>query len=133
MLLVASSSTARSIGIQRLWERFSGPPVTKLIRPGGDNSPVPLPLTVLFMGSGIMRQLKWSADKNGTLNGKVGSVTLFVVAYYPERGHFVVPKLPGLNKTIPTISKEEGKIKAESIYHRYIDFLNGAEWQLNDQ
>lgn len=78
-----------------------------------------------------MRQLKWSKNKTGTLNGKVGHVTLFTVAYYPERGHFVAPKLPGLNKTILVNSEEEGKMKAELLYQRYFDFLNGAEWDLD--
>ena len=78
-----------------------------------------------------MRQLKWSQNKTGTLNGKVGQVTLFTVVYYLERGYFVAPKLPGLNKTIPVKSEEEGKMKAESLYKQYIDFLNGAEWQLD--
>jgi hypothetical protein len=78
-----------------------------------------------------MRQLKWSRNEAGTLNGKVGHVTLFTVANYPERGHFVSPKLPGLNKTIPVSSTEEGKMKAEEMYKRYFDFLNGAEWNLN--
>jgi hypothetical protein len=75
-----------------------------------------------------MRQLTWSQNKAGTLNGKVGHVTLFTVAYYPERGYFVSPKLPGLNKTIPVNSKEAGKSKAEALYQRYFDFLKGAEW-----
>jgi hypothetical protein len=75
-----------------------------------------------------MRQLRWSMNEAGTLNGKVGHLTLFTVAYYPERGHFVAPKLPGLNKTIPVRSKEEGKRKAEALYQRYFNFLNGAEW-----
>lgn len=74
-----------------------------------------------------MRQLKWSRNEAGTLNGKVGHVTLFTVAYYPERGHFVAPKLPGLNKTILVSSKEEGKMKAEELYQRYFDFLKGAD------
>lgn len=78
-----------------------------------------------------MRQLKWSQDKAGTLNAKVGHVTLFTVAYYPERGYFVAPKLPGLNKTIPVKSEEEGKIKAESLFQRYFGFLKGAEWSLD--
>jgi hypothetical protein len=78
-----------------------------------------------------MSQLKWSQNKTGTLNGKVGHVTLFTVVYYLERGYFVSPKLPGLNKTIPVKSEEEGKMKAESLYQRYIDFLKGAEWQLD--
>jgi hypothetical protein len=75
-----------------------------------------------------MRQLKWSQNKAGTLNGKVGHVTLFTVAYYPERGYFIAPKLPGLNKTITVNSEEAGKRKAEAIYQRYFDFLKGAEW-----
>jgi hypothetical protein len=75
-----------------------------------------------------MRQLKWSQNKDGTLNGKVGHVTLFTVAYYPERGYFVAPKLPGLNKTIQVNSEELGKRKAEKLYQGYIDFLRGAEW-----
>jgi hypothetical protein len=75
-----------------------------------------------------MRPLKWSQNKAGTLNGKVGDFTLFTVAYYPERGYFVAPKLPGLNKTIPVNSEEEGKRKAEALYQRYFDFLKGAEW-----
>jgi hypothetical protein len=77
-----------------------------------------------------MRKLKWSRNQAGALNGKVGHVTLFTVAYYPERGHFVAPKLPGLNKTVPVKSDEEGIMKAEELYQRYFDFLNGAEWQL---
>jgi hypothetical protein len=75
-----------------------------------------------------MRQLKWSRNEAGTLNGKVGHITLFTVAYYPERGHFVAPKLPGLHKTIPVESKEEGKNKAEALYQWYFDFLRGANW-----
>ncbi len=75
-----------------------------------------------------MRPLKWSQDKAGTLNGKVGHVTLFTVAYHPERGFFVAPKLPGLNKTIPVNSEEAGKGRAEILYQRYFDFLEGAEW-----
>ena len=75
-----------------------------------------------------MRQLKWSRNTAGTLNGKVGHVTLFVVAYFPERGYFVAPKLPGLNKTVLVDSEEEGKKKAEAIYQQYFKFLNGAEW-----
>ncbi len=75
-----------------------------------------------------MRQLKWSQNEAGTLNGKVGHITLFVIAYYPERGYFVAPKLPGLKKTIPVYSKEAGKRKAEVLYQRYFDFLGGAEW-----
>ena len=75
-----------------------------------------------------MRQLKWSKNKAGTLNGKVGHVTLFTVAYYPERGYVIAPKLPGLNKTIPVKSEEAGKKEAEVLYQQYFDFLNGAEW-----
>jgi hypothetical protein len=77
---------------------------------------------------GVIRQLKWSKNNAGTLNGKVGHVTLFTVAYYPERGYFVDPKLPGFNKTIPVNSEEVGKRKAEELYQRYFDFLRGAEW-----
>ena len=77
-----------------------------------------------------MRQLKWSQDKAGTLNGKVGHVTFFTVAYYPERGYFLSPKLPGLNKTIPVNSKEAGKSKAEILYQYYYNFLKGSEWYL---
>ncbi len=73
-----------------------------------------------------MRQLSWSPNKAGALNGKVGPLTLFTIAYYPERGHFVAPKLPGLNKTIPVSSKEEGKRRAEALYQRYFDFLLGV-------
>ena len=75
-----------------------------------------------------MRQLKWSKTKAGTLNSKDGDVTLFTVVYYPERGYFVAPKLPGLNKTIPVNSEGAGKRKAEALYQRYFDFLKGAEW-----
>ncbi len=73
-----------------------------------------------------MRQISWSQNKEGTLNGKVGPLTLFIIAYYPERGHFVAPKLPGLNKTIPVSSKEEGKRRAEGLYQRYFDFIMGV-------
>jgi hypothetical protein len=75
-----------------------------------------------------MRQLKWSQDNAGTVNGKVGHVTLFSIAYYPERGYFIAPKLPGLNKTISVKSEEAGKRTAEVLYQRYLDFLKGAEW-----
>ena len=75
-----------------------------------------------------MRQLQWSQNQAGSLNGKIGHVTLFVIAYYPERGYFLAPKLPGLNKTIPVNSDEDGKRKAEVLYQRYLDFLKGAEW-----
>ena len=75
-----------------------------------------------------MRQIRWSQDKFGTLNGKIGHVTLFTVAYYPERRYFVAPKLPGLNKTIPVKSEEAGKRMAEVLFQRYFDFLRGAEW-----
>ena len=74
-----------------------------------------------------MRQLKWSQNTSGTLNGKVGHVTLFTVSYYPERGYFVAPKLPGLNKTIPVNSEEAGKKKAEALYREFFDFLMGAD------
>ncbi len=79
-----------------------------------------------------MRQLKWSRNQTRALNGKVGHVTLFTVAYYPERGSFVAPKLPGLNKTIPVSSEEEGIRRAEALYQRYLDFLNGAVWRLDE-
>jgi hypothetical protein len=88
------------------------------------------PLGLIAAQGGVMRPLKWSQNQAGTLNGKVGHVTLFTVVYYPERGHFVNPKLPGLNKTISVSSKEEGKIKAEALYERYVDFLNGARQYL---
>jgi hypothetical protein len=77
-----------------------------------------------------MRQLQWSQDKTGTINGKVGPITLFTIAYYQERGYFISPKLPGLNKTIPVTSEETGKRKAETLYQRYFNFLKGAEWYL---
>jgi len=75
-----------------------------------------------------MRQLIWSANQAGTLNGKVGFLTLFTIAYYPERGYFLAPKLPGLNKTIPISNEKEGKNQAEVIYRRYINYLLGGEW-----
>ena len=75
-----------------------------------------------------MRKLIWSRNSAGSINGKVGHVTLFVIGYYPERGYFISSKLPGLNTTIPVISEESGKRKAEELYKRYIDFLGGAEW-----
>jgi hypothetical protein len=75
-----------------------------------------------------MRPLKWSQNQAGSLNGKVGHVTLFCIAYYPERGYFLASKLPGVNKTISVNSEEAGKRKAEVLYQRYLDFLNGAHW-----
>jgi hypothetical protein len=75
-----------------------------------------------------VRQLKWSRNSAGSLNGKVGHITLFVIAFYAERGYFLAPKLPGLNNTIPVNSEEDGKRKAEVLYQRYLDFLKGAEW-----
>jgi hypothetical protein len=82
----------------------------------------------IILWRGVMRQLKWSKNKAGSLNGKVGHVTLFVIAFYPERGYFLASKLPGLNKTILVSSEEAGKRKAEIIYQRYLDFLKGGEW-----
>jgi hypothetical protein len=79
-----------------------------------------------------MRKLKWSQNTAGTLNGKIGHITLFTVAYYPERGYFVTPKLPGLNKTIPVNSEEAGKKKAESLFQRYIAYLMGGAWDQAD-
>ena len=76
----------------------------------------------------VMRQLIWSSNQGGTLNGKVGFLTLFTIAYYPERGYFLAPKLPGLNKTIPISNEKEGKNQAEVIYRRYINYLLGGEW-----
>jgi hypothetical protein len=76
----------------------------------------------------VMRQLKWSSNQTGAINGKVGFLTLFTIAYYPERGYFLVPKLPGLNKTIPISSEEEGKYQAGIIYKRYVNYLLGGEW-----
>ena len=78
-----------------------------------------------------MRQLKWSRNKTGTLNGKVGHITLLCVSYYKERGYFVAPKLPGLNKTIPVSSEEEGQRKAEQLYQSYFNFLEGAQWNIS--
>jgi hypothetical protein len=75
-----------------------------------------------------MRKLKWSQNTAGTLNGKIGHITLFTVAYYPERGYFVSPQLPGLHKTIPVNSEEAGKRKAEALFQHYFDFVMGAEW-----
>lgn len=76
----------------------------------------------------VMRQLKWSRNQAGTLNGKVGFITLFTIAYYEERSYFLVPKLPGLNKTITVSSEEEGINQAEIIYKKYVNYLLGDEW-----
>jgi hypothetical protein len=75
-----------------------------------------------------MRDLIWSRNQAGTLNGKVGFITMFTIAYYPERGYFLAPKLPGLNKTIQINSEEGGKNQAEVIYKSYINYLLGGEW-----
>jgi hypothetical protein len=80
------------------------------------------------LGRVDVRQLKWSRNSAGSLDGKVGHVKLFVIAFYAERGYFLAPKLPGLNKTIPVNSEEDGKVKAEVLYQRYLNFLKGAEW-----
>jgi hypothetical protein len=77
----------------------------------------------------VMRQLIWSRNQAGTLNGKVGIITLFTIAYYQERSYFLIPKLPGLNKTINVSSEQEGKKQAELIYKRYINYLLGGKWQ----
>jgi hypothetical protein len=71
----------------------------------------------------------WSRNKVGTLNGKVGFITMFTIDYYPERSYFLVPKLPGLNKTISISNEEEGKSQAEVIYRRYVKYLLGDEWK----
>jgi len=75
-----------------------------------------------------MRELIWSRNKAGTLNGKVGFITIFTIAYYPDRGYFLAPKLPGLDKNIQISCEEEGKNEAKTIYRRYVNFLLGAEW-----
>ena len=71
-----------------------------------------------------MRPLEWSQNKAGSLNGKVGHVTLFCLAYYLERGYFLAPKLPGLNKTIPVKSKKPAKGR-QRYYINGILFLEG--------
>jgi hypothetical protein len=76
-----------------------------------------------------MRELIWSRNKAGTLNGKVGFITLFTISYSPEHSYFLVPKLPGLDKTIHINCEEEGKGMAKVIYRRYVNFLLGAEWK----
>jgi hypothetical protein len=65
-----------------------------------------------------MRQLKWSKNTAGTLNGKVGHVTLYTVAYYPERWYFVAPKLPGLTRLSWSTMKKQAKGgQRHSIYY----------------
>jgi len=96
---------------------------------GGVNSKIGFGHRFWINEGKVMRQLIWSRNQAGTLNGKVGFLTLFTIAYYPERSYFLVPKLPGLNKTIHISSEEEGKKQAEVIYKRYINYLLGGEWQ----
>jgi hypothetical protein len=62
-----------------------------------------------------MKPLQWSRMQSGVWNGKVGSVTLMVVALHPERGWFVSPKLPGL-KTVNVGSEQEGQIVADKLW-----------------
>gem|GEM_PF-6070331 len=69
-------------------------------------------------------RLKWSRDQKGNVNGKRGPYTLFVVSYYPERGFFVAPKLPGL-KTFDVKSIPEGQQAAEAMWRNYLGVLNG--------
>jgi hypothetical protein len=77
-----------------------------------------------------MRPLKWSRNKAGNLNGKVGHITMFCVSYHPDRRYFVTPKLPGLNKTINVLSESEGYELALQMYKDYLDFLLGAKSSL---
>jgi hypothetical protein len=95
---------------------------------GGLNSKIGFAHQFWTNAGGVMRELVWSRNTTGTLNGKVGFITLFSIAYYPERGYFLAPKLPGLNKTIPISSVEEGKSEANKIFRKYVNFLLGAEW-----
>ena len=74
-----------------------------------------------------MRPLKWSRNKVGNLNGKVGHITMFCVSYHPDRHYFITPKLPGLNKTIAVPSESEGCQLASQMYKDYLDFLVGAK------
>jgi hypothetical protein len=74
-----------------------------------------------------MRPIKWSRNKVGNLNGKVGYITMFCVSYHPERRYFITPKLPGLNKTINVSSELEGCQVASKMYKDYLDFLIGAK------
>jgi hypothetical protein len=69
-------------------------------------------------------KLHWSRDQKGNYNGKRGPYTLFVVSYYPERGVFVAPKLPGLG-TVPVSSLNEGRETAEALWESYLWVLNG--------
>jgi len=46
------------------------------------------------------------------------------VSYYPERGFFVAPKLPGL-KTFDVKSIPEGQQAAEAMWRNYLGVLNG--------
>jgi hypothetical protein len=41
-------------------------------------------------------RLTWSQSQNGNWNGKVGEITMMVVAYHTDTFWWVHPKLPGL-------------------------------------
>ena len=71
------------------------------------------------------RPLAWSRMQSRVLNGKVGRLTLFTVAYHTgENRFFVSPKLPGL-KPSPVGSETQGMRVAEETYHRYLNYLLG--------
>ena len=63
--------------------------------------------------------------QSGTLNGKVGGLTMLTVAYHTgEKRYIVSPKIPP-GRAIPVTSEEEGKRVAEYMYHKFANFLMG--------
>lgn len=76
-----------------------------------------------------MRELKWSVDSKNNFNGKVGHLTLFVIAWHSGWNTYIlIPKLPGLNKAYKVASVIAGKRQANRLYINYVGFLTGAKW-----
>lgn len=68
-----------------------------------------------------MKLLQWSQNQVGNYNGKVGVLTLFVVAYHTgENRWMLLPKLPGF-KSVPVGSILEGQRRAAALYQSFMD------------
>ena len=70
--------------------------------------------------------LKWTRMQSGTLNGKIGNLTLVTVAYHTgDRRFFVSSKMPG-GRTFPVNSETEGIHVAENVYSKFVALIVGV-------
>lgn len=70
-----------------------------------------------------MRPLAWSRNGQGNWNGKVGPLTLFVVAWHTGRRQWlVISKLPG-GKTKAVGGVAEGQALAGELWERFLELV----------